>query len=114
MALFRSPVDESTEAVNLKMGRLRQCLRGNALKAIRGLGVIHPQYEEAKEILNGDARRLLQAYMDQLEQISLIRSNDIHTLEKFADLVRITMVKLQAEGKDGELGGQTLHTLAYW
>ena len=49
--------------------------------------------------------------MDQLEQMPLIRSNDIHALEKFADLVRITVVKLQVEGKDGELGDGTLHSL---
>jgi len=50
--------------------------------------------------------------MDQLEQMPLIRSKDIHALEKFADLVRITVVKLQAEGKDGELAGDgTLHSL---
>ena len=75
-------------------------------------GVSTPEYEEAKEILitkYGSARRLLLAYMDQLEQIPLIRSNDIHALEKFADLVRITVVKLQAEGKDGELGDGTLY-----
>ena len=48
--------------------------------------------------------------MDQLEHMPLIRSNDIHALEKFADLVRITVVKLQAEGKDGELGDGTLHS----
>ena len=40
------------------------------------------------------ARRLLLAYMDQLQQILLIRSNDNHALEKFADLVRITVVNL--------------------
>ena len=45
--------------------------------------------------------------MDQLEQMS----NDVHALEKFADLVRITVVKLQAEGKDGELGDGSLHSL---
>ena len=68
----------------------------------------------AKEILKskyGGTRRLLRAYMDQLEQMPLIRSNDIHALEKFVDLVRITVVKLQAEGKDGELGDGTLHSL---
>jgi hypothetical protein len=113
-ALFRSLEDESTEPANFKMARLRQCLTGNALEAIRGLGVSTPEYEEAKEILKtkyGGARRLLRAYMDQLEQMPLIRSNDIHALEKFADLVRITVVKLQAEGKDGELGDGTLHSL---
>ena len=49
--------------------------------------------------------------MDQLEQMPLIRSNAIHALEKFADLMRITVVKLKAEGKDGELGDGTLHSL---
>ena len=113
-ALFRSLVDESAEPANLKMARLLQCLTGNALEAIRGLGVTTPEYEEAKEILKskyGGARRLLRAYVDQLEQMPSIRSNDIHALEKFADLVRITVVKLHAEGKEGELGDGTLHSL---
>ena len=56
-------------------------------------------------------RRLLQAYLDQLEQAPLIRSNDIHAVEKFVDLVRITVVKLQAERRDGELEDGTLHSL---
>ena len=43
--------------------------------------------------------------------MTLIRSNDIHALEKFADLVRITVVNLQAEGKDQELGDGTFHSL---
>ena len=49
--LFESLVDQSKEPVNLKMVRLRQCLYGSALEAIRGLGVSEPEYEEAKEIL---------------------------------------------------------------
>ena len=60
-ALFRSLVDQSSEPTNLKMARLRQCLTGNALEAIRGLGVTIPEYEEAKEVLEskyGGARRL--------------------------------------------------------
>ncbi|XP_068680177.1 uncharacterized protein [Montipora foliosa] len=113
-ALFRSLVNESAEPANLKMASLRQCLTGSSLEAIRGLGVTTPEYEEAKEILKskyGGARRLLRAYMDQLEQMPSITSNDIHALDKFADLVRIRVVKLQAEGKDGELGDGTLHSL---
>ena len=113
-AIFTSLVDESTEPVNLKMARLRQCLTGNALEAIRGLGVPVHEYEEAKEILKtkyGGTRRLLRAYLDQLEQAPPIRSNDIHALEKFVDLVRITVVKLQAERRDGELEDGTLHSM---
>ena len=65
-----------------------------------------PNTKKLKEILKskyGGARRLLRAYMDQLEQMPLMRSNDIHALERFADLVRITVVKLLAEGRYGEL-----------
>ena len=112
-ALFTSLVDESTEPVNLKMARLRQCLTGSALEVIRGLGVTVHEYEEAKEIFKtkyGGTRRLLRAYLDQLEQAP-IRSNYIHALEKFVDLIRITMVKLQAERRDGELEDGTLHSL---
>jgi len=66
-ARFKSLVDESVEPENLKMVGLRQCLTGNALEVIRGLGVTTPEYEKAKEILKskyGGARRLLRAYMD--------------------------------------------------
>ena len=59
----------------------------------------------------GGTRRLLRAYLDQLEQAPLIGSNDIHALEKFVDLVGITVVKLQAERRDGELEDGTLHSL---
>ena len=69
-ALFTCLVYELTEPVNLKMAWLRQCLTGNALEAIRGLGVTVHEYEEAKEILKtkyGGTRRLVRAYLDQLE-----------------------------------------------
>lgn len=47
-ALFKSLVDKSAEPANLKMARQWQCLTGNALEAIRGLGVTTTEYEEAK------------------------------------------------------------------
>ena len=40
-----------------------------------------------------------------------MQSNDVQGFEKIADLVRITVVKLQAEGSNGELGEGTLHSL---
>ena len=104
--LFESLVDQSKEPVNLKMERLRQGLYDSALEAIRGFGVSEPEYEEAKEILIakfGGQRRQLWAYMDQLERMPQMRNNDVQGFERFADLVRITVVKLKAEGRDGEL-----------
>ena len=112
LALFKSLVDESAKASNFEKGTTATMPDRRCVGSHPRSGVSTPEYEEAKEILitkYGSARRLLLAYMDQLEQIPLIRSNDIHALEKFADLVRITVVKLQAEGKDGELGDGTLY-----
>ena len=84
------------------MARLRQSLTGVALQAIQGLGVSQPEYEEVKEILKakyGGQRRQLQAY------------TGIKGFEKFSDLVCVSVVKLQAEGRDSELGAGTFHSL---
>lgn len=112
--MFLSLVDQSEEPPNMKMARLRQSLSGTAFEAIRGLGVTEPEYNEAKKILQskfGGERRKLQAYMDQIEQMPPLKSTDVKSFERFADLVRIAVVKLQAEGRDGELGEGTFHSL---
>ena len=104
-SLFQSLVDASNEPVNLKMARLQQSLVGRAHEAIRCLGASAPEYEEAKEILKtkfGVQPRQIRAYMDELE----IYYNDV---ENFADLVRVTVVKLKAENRHAELGEGTLH-----
>ena len=113
-ARFCSLVDQTNEPVNIKMARLGQCLTGFALEAIRGLGVTQQEHDEAKAILHtkfGEKRRQLHAYMDQLEVMPPLKSNDVQGFEKFADLVRVSVIKLQADGCDGELGEGTLHGL---
>ena len=62
--LFESLVDKSSEPVNIKMARFRECLSGRALETIRGLGVSEAEYNEAKEIIQskfGGERRQLRA-----------------------------------------------------
>lgn len=79
-ALFTSLVDVSTEPASLKMARLRQNLTGNALEAIRGLGVAPLEYDKAKKILQkkfGGTRWLLGEYMDELEKLPAIRINNV-------------------------------------
>jgi len=96
------------------MARLRQSLTGSALDAIRGLGVTQPEYEEAKQILEpkfGGERRKLQAYMDQIERMPPLKSSDVQSFKKFADFSRIAMMKLQAEGRTGELQDGPLYSL---
>ncbi len=106
LLLFESLIDCSDEPVNIKMARLRQSLSVEALLAVRGLGVSSLEYEEAKNILKmkfcGQGRQL-RAYMDQLESMPQIKPRDIKEFERFSDLVRITVVKLQAEDRQGEL-----------
>ena len=95
--MFLSLVDQGGEPANIKMARLRQSLTGTALEAIRGLGVTEPEYNEAKEILHfkfGGERRKLQAYMDQIQKMPPLKSNDVQAFEQFADLVRIAVVKV--------------------
>ena len=112
--LFESLVDKSNEPTSLKMARLRQSLTGIALDSICGLGVSEPEYKEAKEILNskfGGQRRQLHAYLDDLERMHPLRATDVEGFASFTDLVRVTVVKLQTEGKVGELGDGTLYSL---
>ncbi len=89
------------------------CLTGRARDAIRGLEVSAPDYEEAKEILRtkfGGQRHQLKAYMEELENLPVLHYNDVDGFEKFADLVRVTVVKLKAENRHTELGEGTLHS----
>ena len=110
--LFESLVDKSTEPVNIKMARFRECLSGRALEAIRGLGVSEAEYNEAKEIIQlkfGGERRQLRAYMEELEKTPPLQNNDVASFDRFTDLVRVTVAKLKAEGREAELGGGCLH-----
>ena len=45
--------------------------------------------------------------MDQIEKMPPLKSNDVQSFERFADLFRIAVVKLQAEERGGELGDGT-------
>ena len=113
-SLFESLVDKSNEAVSLKMVGLQQSLSCGALEAIRGFGISEHEYNEAKEILQskfGGQRQQLRGYMDELRSKPTIRNNDVDAFEKFADLVQVTVVKLEAEGGSGKLGDGALHSL---
>ena len=100
-SLFQSLVDASNEPVNLKISRLQQSLVGRAHEAIRGLGGSAPEYGQ---------RRQIRAYMDELENLPEMWYNDVENFERFADLVRVTVVKLKAENRHAELGEGTLHS----
>ena len=86
--LFESLVDKSSEPVNIKMARFRECLSGRALEDIRGLGVSEAEYIEAKEIIQskyGGERRQLRTYMEELEKTQPLRNNDVASFDRFTD-----------------------------
>ena len=47
-----------------------------------------------------EKRRQSRAYMDQLEAMLPLKSNDVQDFKKFADLVRISVFKLQAHDRE--------------
>ena len=57
----------------------------------------------------GGERRQLRAYMEELEKIQPLRNTDVASFDRFTDLVRVTVAKLMAEGREAELGEGTLH-----
>jgi hypothetical protein len=72
------------------------------------------EYEEVKSVLKtkfGAQRWQLHAYLDQLESLPQIKPRETEDFERFADLVRVTVVKLKAENRQGELGNGSLHSL---
>ena len=78
------------------------------------LHTVH-KYNEAKEIFKskfGGQQRQPRGYTDELENMPTIHNDGVEDAsEKFADFVRVTVVKLKAEGHSGELGDGALHGL---
>ena len=47
--------------------------------------------------------------LQNIKNLLEMRYNDVKNFERFADLVRVTVVKLKAENRHAELGERTLH-----
>ncbi|XP_070547931.1 uncharacterized protein [Ptychodera flava] len=92
--------------------QLRQCLSGEALKAIENLGHSATAYEAAKDRLNrkyGGKRRQIALHIEELENFKAIRPGHPKDVEKFADLLDITVINLKEAGRDDELGQGSLY-----
>ena len=101
------------EPTNIKMARLRQSLTGTVLEAIRGHQEFHSQntrkprkFSSLNLVVSEESYK---HYMDQIEEMPPLKSDHVQSLEQLADLVRIAVVRLQAEGRGGERGA--LHSL---
>ena len=71
-AAFMACIDRAPATAEYKLLQLRQCLSGEALKAIESLEYAPMAYEAAKERLekkNGGDRRQVALYLEEIRQL---------------------------------------------
>ena len=97
-AAFSSCVDETNLSAQFKMLRLESSLVGEAAETAKGLGYSDHVYEAAKARLNrkyGGNRRQVQAHIDELRKMRPINADNPRELERFVDMVEMTVVSLR-------------------
>ena len=112
-AAFIACVDASPSTGEYKLLQLRQCLSGEALNAIESLGHSACAYEAAKERLErkyGGKRRQVAIYLEDLDKFPQIRSGNAQDMEKFADLLEISIMNLEEAGHHSDLGDGFLYS----
>ena len=100
-AAFPACVDKAPATALLK---LRQCLAGEALKAIEHLGHSATAYQTAKERLDrkfGGQHRQIALYLEEVDNFRPIFPDNFRDLQKFADLLDITIVNLNEADRSG-------------
>ena len=111
-AAFMACVDRAPVTPEYKMLQLRQYVSGEALIAIENLGFSPAAYEKAKDRLErkyGGKRRQKASFMEDLEQFQQIQSGNAEELERFADLLDITIINLKEAGDHQDLGDGSLY-----
>ena len=91
--------------------QLRQYLSGEPLRVIEKLGHSAATYEVAKERLdrtNGGRRRQVNLYMEELDNFEPIPAGNSKDLERFADILDVTVVNHKEAGLNEELGNSSL------
>ena len=86
--------------------QLRQCLAGEALRAIEGLGHSATAYHTAKERLDrkfGGQRRQIALYLEEIDNFRPIRPGSSKDTERYADLLDIAIVNLKEANRSEEL-----------
>ena len=111
-AAFTACVDNAPATAEYKLLQLRQCLAGEALKAIENLGHSATAYHTAKERLErkfGGHRRQVALYLEEVENFRPICPGNYKEIEKFADLLDITIVNLKEANRFEELNDGLLY-----
>ena len=111
-AAFTACVDNAPATAEYKLLQLRQCLAGEALKAIENLGHSVTAYHTAKERLErkfGGHRHQVALYLEEVDNFRPICPGNYKEIEKFADLLDITIVNLREANHFEELNDGLLY-----
>ena len=111
-AAFTACIDQAPATPEYKLLQLRQYLAGEALKTIEKLGHSGAAYQAAKDRLDrkyGGARRQVALQLDELENFPPIRTNSPQELEKFSELLDVTIINFAEFGLKTELSSKSLY-----
>ena len=98
--------DQAPAKTEYNLLQLRQCLAGEALKAIKSLGHSATAYQTAKERLDckfGGQRCQIALYLEDIDNFRLIRPGNPKDIGKFADLLDAAIVNLKKANQLEEL-----------
>ena len=111
-AAFMACIDKAPATAEYKLLQLRQYLRGDALQAIEGLGHSAAAYDAAKARLDrkyGGERRRVATHLEAIQQFEAVRLGKAADLDRFADLIEVTVVNLKDAGRTAELRNSTFY-----
>ena len=115
-AAFIACVHQASATPEYKLLQLRQHLSGEALKIVEPVGHSAAAYEAAIALLErkfGGERRKLALHLEELENIKSLRTGNAGDIERFADLLDVTVVNLKKGNRHDELGKGTLYISLY-
>ena len=111
-APFMACVHQAPTTPEYKLLQLRQHLSWEALKIVQPLGLSAAAYEAAIALVErkfGGERRNLALHLEELENIKSLRPGNAGDIERFADLLDVTVVNLKEANRHDELGKGTLY-----
>ena len=111
-AAFMTCVYSAPVTPEYKMLQLRQYVSGEALNSVDNLGYSPTVYEAAKDRLErkyGGKRRRKAIFLEDLEQFRQVQSGNAEELERFADLLDMTVINFKEAGEHHDLGDGSLY-----
>ena len=105
-AAFTACVDNAPATAEYKLLQLRQSLAGEVLRTIENLGHSATAYHTAKQRLErkfGGHRCQIALYLEEVDNFRPICPGNYKEIEKFADLLDITIVNLKEANRSEEL-----------